>query len=204
MHSFPNFETVFVLCPILTVASLPSYRFLRRQVRWSSIFISLRAFQFVMTHTIKGFHVVNEEELHVFLEFPCFLYDPVNVGNLISGSSAFFKPSLNIWKFLVHVLLKPSLEDFEHNLTTMGNECNWPVVWTFISTALLGNWDEDWPPVLWPLLGFPNLLTLHGKWEKRWKQWQISSLWALKSLWMVAAAMKLEDDCFLAGKLWPT
>ena len=85
MHFFPNFETV-----CCSVASWPAYRFLRRQVRWSSISISLRVFQFVMTHTIKGFHVVNEEELHLFLEFLCFLYDPVNVGNLISGSSAFF------------------------------------------------------------------------------------------------------------------
>ena len=59
----------------------------------------------------QGFSVVDETEADVFLEFPCFLYDPVNVGNLISGSSAFSKPSLNIWKFSVHVMLKPSLED---------------------------------------------------------------------------------------------
>ena len=62
------------------------------------------------------------------MEFPCFLYDPVNVGNLISGSSAFSKPSLYIWKFSVHILLKPSLKDFEHNLTSMWNECNCLVV----------------------------------------------------------------------------
>ena len=115
--------------------------------------------QFVMIHTIKGFNVVNEAEVNVFLEFPWFLYDPANVGNFISGSPAFSKPSLNIWRFLVHVLLKPSLEDFEHNLTSIGDECNCPVVWKFLSNALLGDWDEDWPlPVLWPLLGFPNLL----------------------------------------------
>ena len=69
-----------------------------------------------MIHTVKGFHVVNEAEVDVFLEFPCFYYDPMNVGNLISGSSAISKPSLYIWKFLVQVLLKPSLKDFEHNL----------------------------------------------------------------------------------------
>ena len=64
--------------------------------------------QFVVTHTVKGFSVVNEVD--VSLEFPCFLYDPMDIGNLISGSSAFSKPSLYIWKFLVHVWLKPSLK----------------------------------------------------------------------------------------------
>ena len=70
--------------------------------------------QFVVIHTVKGFSVVNEEEVDVFLEFPCFLHDPMNVGNFISGSSAFYKPSLNVWKFLVHILLKLNLKDFEH------------------------------------------------------------------------------------------
>ena len=72
-----------------------------------------------MIYTIKGFSIINEAEVDVFLEFPCFFYDPVDVGNLISGSSAFSKSSLNIWKFMVHVLLKPSLEDFEHDLANM-------------------------------------------------------------------------------------
>ena len=66
-----------------------------------------------MIHTIKSFSIVNEAEVDVFLELPCFLYDPMNVGSLISGSSAFSKPSLYIWKFLVHVLLKPRLKGFE-------------------------------------------------------------------------------------------
>ena len=78
------------------------------------------------THLFKNFPVccnphsqrLYEAEVDVFLEFPCFLYDPMNVGNLVPGSSAFFKPSLYIWKFSVHVLLKPSLKDFEHNLTS--------------------------------------------------------------------------------------
>ena len=67
---------------------------------------------------IKGFSIVNEAEVDVFLEFPCFLYDPTNVGNLISGSSVFSKPSLYIWKFLVHILLKPSLKDFVYYIAT--------------------------------------------------------------------------------------
>ena len=81
-----------------------------------------------MVHIVKGFNVVSETEVDVFLEFPCFLYDLVDVGNMISGSSAFSKPSLNIWKFSVHVMLKPSLEDFEHNLTSMGDKCNCPLI----------------------------------------------------------------------------
>ena len=72
--------------------------------------------QFVMIHTVKGFSIVNETEVGVFLEFPYFLCDSVNVGNLLSGSSAFSKCSLDIWKFSVNVMLKPSMKDFEHNL----------------------------------------------------------------------------------------
>ena len=70
--------------------------------------------QFVMIHTVKGFGIVNKAEIDVFLELSCFFDDPEDVGNLISGSSAFSKSSLNIWKFTVHVLLKPGLENFEH------------------------------------------------------------------------------------------
>ena len=66
-----------------------------------------------MIHTVKGFSIVNEAEVDVFLEFSCYFYDPADVGNLISGSSSFSKPSLNIWKFSVRVLLKPNLENFE-------------------------------------------------------------------------------------------
>ena len=73
--------------------------------------------QFVVIYTVKGFGVINEAE--VFLEFPCFFYDPINVGNLISGSSAFSKSSLNIWKFTIHVFLKPGLENFEYYFTIM-------------------------------------------------------------------------------------
>ena len=67
-----------------------------------------------MIHTVKDFGIVNKAEIDVFLEFSCFLDDPVDVGNLVSGSSAFSKTSLDIWKFVVHVLLKPDLENFEH------------------------------------------------------------------------------------------
>ena len=113
--------------------------------------------QFVVIHTVKGFNVINETD--VFLEFPCFFYDPENVGKLISGSSAFSKSTLYTCKFLVHVLLKLCLKDFEHNLTSRWNERNCMIVWTFFDIALLWNWNENWPfSDLWPLLSFPNLL----------------------------------------------
>ena len=115
--------------------------------------------QFVVIHTVKGFRVVNEAKVDVFLELSCFFYNPVDVGNLISHSSAFSESSLDNWKFLVHVLLKPNLEDFEHYFTSMWDECNCAVVWTFFGIAFLWDWNENWPfPVLGPLLSFPNLL----------------------------------------------
>ena len=73
----------------------------------------------VVIHTVKGFSLVIEAEVNVFLDLSCFFYDPEDVGNLISGSSAFSKSSLNIWKFSVHILLKPSLGNFEHSLARM-------------------------------------------------------------------------------------
>ena len=82
--------------------------------------------QFIVIHTVKGFVRVNKAD--VFLELSCFFYDPADVGNLISGSSAFSKSSLNIWKFLVHILLKPGLENFEHHFASMWDECNCAVV----------------------------------------------------------------------------
>ena len=75
--------------------------------------------QFIMIHTVKGFGIVNKAETDVFLELSCFFDDPVDVGNLISGSSAFSKTSLNIWKFKVQVLLKPGLENFEHSFASV-------------------------------------------------------------------------------------
>ena len=111
--------------------------------------------QFVVAHTVKGFGVVNKK-VDVFLELSCFFDDPVDIGSLISGSSAFSKSS---WKFTVHVLLKPVLENFEHYLVSMSNACNCSVVWAFSGIAFLWDWNENWPfSVLWPLLSFPNLL----------------------------------------------
>ena len=75
--------------------------------------------QFIVIHTVKGFGIVNKAEIDIFLELSCFFDDPADVGNLISGSSAFSKTSLNTWNFMVHILLKPDLQNFEHYFTSM-------------------------------------------------------------------------------------
>ena len=160
MYSFPIWNQSVVSCSVLTVASWPAFRFLKMQVRWSGIPISFRIFpQFNVIHTVKGFGIVNKAEIDVFLELSCFFDDPTHVGNFISGSSAFSKTSWNIWKFTVHVLLKPGLENFEHYFTSIWDECSCVVVWAFFGIGFLWDWNENWPfPVLWPLLSFPNLL----------------------------------------------
>ena len=113
---------------------------------------------FIVIHTVKGFGIVSKAEIDVFWN-SCYFDDPADAGNLISASSAFSKSSLNIWKFMVHILLKPSLENFEHYFAIMWDECICAVVWAFIGIAFLWDWNENWPfPVLWPLLSFPNLL----------------------------------------------
>ena len=88
------------------------------QVVWYSR-LSQNFPQFIVIHTVKGFAIVNKAEIDVFLELSCFFDDPVDVGNLVSSSSAFSKTSLNIWKFTVHVLLKPGLDNFEHYFTSV-------------------------------------------------------------------------------------
>ena len=113
--------------------------------------------QFVMIHTVKGFSVVDETEVDVFLEFPCFLYNPAIVSNLISHFSVFSKHSLDIWKFLVPIMLKPSMQDIKYDLPSMGDGCNCPVAWTVFS---LPCWELGWGltfPVLWRQLGLPDL-----------------------------------------------
>ena len=120
--------------------------------------------QFIVIHTVKGFGIVNKTETDVFLELSCFFNDPTDVGNLISGSSVFSKSSSYFWKFTVHGLLKPGLENFEHYFTSVWDECNCAVVWAFIGIAFLWDCNENWPfPVLWPLLTFLNLLAY---WEQ--------------------------------------
>jgi len=148
---FPIWNQSVFPCPVLIVASWPTCRFLRRHVRWSGIPISWKFFHtFFVIHTVKGFGIVNKAEVDNFMDLSCFFDDPTDVGNLISGSAAFSKSSLNIWKFTIHVPLKPGLENFEHYFVSLWDECNYVVVWAFF-----GIWTFS---VLWLLLSFSNLL----------------------------------------------
>ena len=106
------------------------------QVVWySHVFQNLS--QFVEIRTVKGFGIVNKAKADVFLELSCFFDDPTDVGNLISGSSAFSKSSSHIWKFTIHILLKPGLENFEHYFASLWDVCNCVVVWVFFGIAFL-------------------------------------------------------------------
>ena len=159
MYSFPSFEPVcsfmsYSNCCFLTCIKVPQK--VSKVVWYSHLFKNFP----VVIYIVKGFSLVSEAEIDVFffLEFSCFFYDPTDVGNLTSGSSAFSKSSLNIWKFPVCILLKPILKDFEHYFASKWNEYNCAVVWTFFGTALFWDGNENWPfSVLWPLLSFPNL-----------------------------------------------
>ena len=158
MYSFPNLEQVCCSmsgpnCCFLTCIHISQEA--SQMVQYSHLFQDCP--QFVVVHTVKGFGIVNKAD--VFLELSCFFDDPMNVGNLISGSSVFFKSSLNIWNFTVHVLLRPGLENFKHYFASVWDECNCVVVGALFGIAFLWDWNEDWHfPVLWPLLSFPNLL----------------------------------------------
>ena len=136
------------------------------QVVWYS-HLSKNFPQFIVIHTVKGFGIVNKTEVDVFLELSCFFDDPTDVGNLISGSSAFSKSSLNMkvhGSHTVHILLKPGLKNFEHYFASVWDECNFVVVWAFLGIAFLWDWNESWAfPVLWPLLSFPNFLAYYLK-----------------------------------------
>ena len=139
--AFPIWNQSVVPCLVITVASWPAYRFLRRQVRWAGIPISWWKFSIVCCHP-HCFGIVNKAKVDVFLELSCFFNDPTDVSNLISGSSAFSKSSLNIWKFTVHVLWKPGLENFDLYFTSKWDECNCVVVWAFLGIAFLWDWME--------------------------------------------------------------
>ena len=171
MYFFPNLEPVCYSmsssnCCFLTCTQIPQEA---GQVVWYS-HIFQNFLQFVVIHTVKSFSVVSEVEVgffsfffFFFLAFPCFIYDSMEDSNLISGSLAFSKFNLYIWKFSIHVPLKPNLNNFECKLESMWNECSWTIVGTFFCIAFLWDWNKNWPfSFLWPLLSFPNLLTYWG------------------------------------------
>ena len=159
MYFFPNLEPVYCSMSVLTVASWHAHKISQKAgkvVLYSHLFKNFPLF--VVIHTVKGF-VIIKKVVDVFLVLSCFSNDPTDFGNLISGSSAFSKSSLNVWKFSIHTLLKLSLENVDHYYASMWDECNYVVVWTFSGIAFLWDWYENWPfRVLWPLLNFPNLL----------------------------------------------
>ena len=160
MYSFPYLEPVCCSMSSSNCCFLTCIQILQEagQVAWySHLFQNFP--QFIVIHSVKGFGIVNKAEVDIFLELFCFFDDPVDVGNLISGSSSFSRYSLNIWKFTVHILLNPDLENFEHYFASMWDECDCVVVRAFFGIAFLWDWNGNWPfPVLWPLLSFPNLL----------------------------------------------
>ena len=140
-HFFPNMEPICCSSLVLTVGSWPAYRFLRMHVRWSAIPIYLRIFQFVVICTVKGFRIANDAD--VFLEFSCFFYDPSDVDSLISGSSAFSKSSLNIWKFWFTHCWSLTWRILSITFASLWDECNWAVVWAFFGISFLRDWNEN-------------------------------------------------------------
>ena len=141
MCSFPNLEPVCCSmssskCCFLTCIQISQEA--DKKIWHSHLFKNFP--QFVVIHTVKGFGVVDKAEVDIFLELSCFVYDPMDVGNLISGSSAFSKSSLRNWKFTVHILFKPGLEKLEHYFASMWDECNCALVlnilWHCLSLGL--------------------------------------------------------------------
>ena len=158
MYSFPDLKPVCCSMSSSNCCFLTCIQISQKadQVVWYSNLLK-NFLQFVVIYTVKGIGIVNKAEVDVFLELSRFINDPMNVGNLISGSSAFSKSSLNIWNFMVQVLLKPGLENFEHYFASVWDECSCAVVWTFFGLAFLWDWNENWPFAdLWPLLSFPK------------------------------------------------
>ena len=139
MYSFPYLEPVCCSMSSCNCCFLTYIRISQEAgqvVQYSHLFKNFQ--QFVVIHIVKVFGVVSKAEVVVFLELSCFFDDPTDVGNLISGSFVFSKSSLNIWKFMVHVLLKTGLENFEHYFASVWNECNYVVVRTSLTMHFFG------------------------------------------------------------------
>ena len=154
--SFPIWSQSALPCSVLTVASWPAHRFLRRQVRWSGIPISVSSPQFVVIHTVKRFCMVSKAEVGVFLEFSCFFYDPTNVDNLISGSSPFLNPA---WTYGISQFMYCSRLAWRNYFGSMWDECNCVALEHSFKSPFLGIARKMTFPVLWPLLSFPHVLT---------------------------------------------
>ena len=143
MYSLPDLESVSCStsssnCCFLTCIQISQEA--GQAVWYSHLFQNFP--EFIVIHTVKGFGIINKAEVDVFLKLLSFLYDPGNVGNLISHSSCFSKLAWSSGSSC-HIMLKLSLQDSKHDCTSMGDECNCLIVSTFFSTTLLGNWDGD-------------------------------------------------------------
>ena len=137
MYSFSYLETVCFSMSSSNCCFLTCIKISREAglvVWYSHLFQNFP--QLLVIHTVKGFGIVNKAEIDVFLELSCFFNDPTAIGNLISSFSALSRSSLNIWKFTVHILLKPDLENFEHYFTSVWDECNCAVVWAFFGIGM--------------------------------------------------------------------
>ena len=166
MYSFPDLEPVCCSMSSSNCCFLTCTQICRESgnvVRCSHLFKNCPQF-IVSCNPHKCFGVVNKAEVYVFMELSWFFYDPMDVGHLIVDSSAFSKSSLNIWKLLVHILLKPSLKNFEHYFASVWDECNCAVVWTFFGVAFLWDWNEDWPFSVYKHKGFD----LGHSWMTQW------------------------------------
>ena len=198
---FPIWNQSIVPYPGLTVASWLAYRFLRRQIRWYSIPKFKNFPQFFVIHTVRGFSIVNEAEVDVFLEFPYFLYDPTDVGNSISGSS-FLNPACTSGNSWFTYCLKPSLKDFEHYLPTMWNECNCVVAGTFFCIVLLCNQNENWPFPLCQILSGIHLLhiiiilnhLLSPSYARQAKSYNITSPWPYETSTLITIFYKRKNE----------
>ena len=141
MYSFPNLEPVYSSMSSSNSFFLTCVQVSQKAgqvVLYSHLLMNFP--QFIVIHTVKGFSIVNEAEVGVFLEFPCFLYDLVNAGNLSCSSSAFSKSSLYIWKFSIHILLKTSLKDFEHYFAAAAKSLqSCPTLWDPIDSSPPGS-----------------------------------------------------------------
>ena len=142
-------------CPILTCIQISQEA--GKMVWYAHLFKNFP--ECVVIHTVKAFSVVNEAEVDVFLESSCFFYHPTEVGNLSSGSSAFSKSSFYIWKFLVHVLLKPALENFQPYFTNVWDPCNCAVFWAFFGIAFI-----------WGLHSICQQISKTQQWPQDWKR----------------------------------
>ena len=171
-YSFPDLEPVCHSMPRSNCCFLTCIQISQDagQVLWySHLFKNFP--QFVVVHTVKGFGIVNKAEVDVFLELSCFFDDPMDAGNLMSGSSAFSKSSLNIWKFFVHLLLNTGLKNFEHYFASVWDECDCVIVWTFFGITFLWDW-------MLPYLGIKIKLTSKSRFtlfQQTWMNYPWSS-----------------------------